>query len=186
MSGLALYARSRQVPLAFGALLACAVVTWLVTRSVWSIFPAALALATGVSVAAIGLSGQDVDLDRSAARPWPPLRLAHLLLIGAVALAAVLAVQAFGTSTVDLSPLVRDAAGLLGLAGIAATFFGGQFGWSLPFAWFAIAPFVPQDDPKAKVLAWFFQPAGSAAANWTAWVLFAVGVTLYAAVGARR
>lgn len=186
MSGFALYARSRHLPMGMSVLLGFTVALWLAMYSVWSLFPAAVALAAGVSVAAIGLSGQDADLDRAAARPWPPLRFAHILLIGAAALVAVLVVQTFGSSTVDIAPLLRDAAGLLGLAGLAATLFGGQFGWTLPLAWFALAPFVPPDDAKAKVLAWFFQPAASTPAAWTAWICFALGAALYTLIGARR
>ena len=102
-----------------------------------------LTLTAGIAVAAIGLSGQDPDLDRTAALPWPVRRFAHLALIGLAAGGAVLAVQELGTPTVDLSIILRDAAGLLGLAGLAATVAGGQFGWTLPLLWAAITPVRP-------------------------------------------
>ncbi len=186
MRWVTLYARSRQVPAAFAAMLLGVVGVWWLSGDSWSPFLAALALTSGIAVAAIGLSGQDVDLDRTAAMPWPPRRLAHVLLIGALAGGAVLAVQSLGTSYVDMSIIARDALGLLGLAGIAATVAGGQYGWTLPLAWFAISPLVPPLDPAAKYVAWMLQPAGTPAATWTAVLLGALGVTAYAGWGGRR
>jgi hypothetical protein len=48
---------------------------------------------------------------------------------------------------------------LLGLAGIAAVVAGGQFGWTLPLAWFAIAVFAPPGtDTTSRVARWMLQP----------------------------
>jgi hypothetical protein len=65
-------------------------------RHWWSVLPAAMALTAGIAVAAIGLSGQDADLDRTAAIPWPARRFGHMLLIGTVAGGAVLVAQTRG------------------------------------------------------------------------------------------
>ncbi|HET6706028.1 MAG TPA: hypothetical protein VFH84_13710, partial [Amycolatopsis sp.] len=105
-----LYARSRQLPAAFGALLVATSGVWFLGRDSWDVILAALALTTAVAVAAIGLSGQDPDLDRTAALPWPVRRFAHLALIGVVAGALVLGVQELGPSPVAWSVVVRDAA----------------------------------------------------------------------------
>ena len=56
-----LYARSRQLPAAFGALLVATSGVWFLGRDSWDGILAALALTTAVAVAAIGLSGQDPD-----------------------------------------------------------------------------------------------------------------------------
>ena len=107
--------------------------------------------------------------------------------LGLLAGAAVLVVQTIGVRDVDISTLVRDAAGLLGLAGIAATFAGGRFGWTLPFMWFAISVFAPGgDDLKTQILRWMFEPSDTAVATWTAVVLGVAGVGLYAGWGGRR
>ncbi|SED64793.1 hypothetical protein SAMN04489727_8728 [Amycolatopsis tolypomycina] len=183
----ALYARSRQLPAAFTALLVTTAGLWFLTRDSWSPVLVMLTLTSAVAVAAIGLSGQDADLDRSAALPWPVRRFAHLALIGVVAGALVLGVQELGTSAVAASIIVRDAAGLAGLAGLAATIAGGQFGWTLPLAWCAISPFVPHDGSTAgRVTAWLLQPAGTPAATWTAVVLAVAGAGTYTAWGGRR
>lgn len=186
MRWVTLYARSRQIPAAFAALVLSTAGVWGLSGDSWSPILAALALTCGIAVAAIGLSGQDVDLDRSAAMPWLPRRLAHIVLIGAVAGAAVLAAQSFGTFQVDMSIIVRDVVGLLGLAGIAATVGGGQYGWTLPLAWSAVAPLVPPFDPAAKYVAWMLQPSSTPAATWTAVVLGAAGVVAYSWWGGRR
>ncbi|MGW5721562.1 hypothetical protein ACWEVP_35680 [Amycolatopsis sp. NPDC003865] len=186
MRWVTLYARSRQVPTAFTALVAATAGVWFLARDSWSVIPVVLALTAGIAVAAIGLGGQDPDLDRTAALPWPVRRFAHLVLIGLAAGGAVLAVQQLGATTVDMSIIVRDAAGLLGLAGLAATVAGGQFGWTLPLVWAAIAPFVPKNGTTSEVAAWMVQPAGTSAATWTAVTLAITGAAAYTVRGGRR
>ncbi|MEA5358653.1 hypothetical protein VA596_03825 [Amycolatopsis sp., V23-08] len=182
-----LYARSRQLPAAFAALVVATAVLWFVARDSWSPLPVMLTLTAGIAVAAIGLSGQDPDLDRTAALPWPVRRLGHLTLIGLTACGAVLAIQELGTPIVDLSIILRDTAGLLGLAGLAATLAGGQFGWTLPLLWAAITPFVQNDgSTTSHIVGWMLQPPSTPTATWTALVLGATGATAYTAWGGRR
>ncbi len=182
-----LYARSRQVPAAFAALLLATAGLWFLARDSWSPLPVMLTLTAGIALAAIGLSGQDPDLDRTAAIPWPVRRFAHLALIGVTAGGAVLAVQQLGAATVDMSIILRDAAGLLGLAGLAATVAGGQFGWTLPLLWAAITPFVPDDgSTTSHIAAWLQQPPETTAATWTALALAVAGTAAYTARGGRR
>ncbi|MFJ7212290.1 hypothetical protein [Amycolatopsis sp. NPDC098790] len=182
-----LYARSRQVPAAVTALLLATAGLWFLARDSWSPLPVMLTLTAGIAVAAIGLSGQDPDLDRTAALPWPIRRFAHLALIGVAAGGAVLAVQQLGSTTVDMSIILRDTAGLLGLAGLAATVAGGQFGWTLPLLWAAVTPFVPDDGTTtSEVVSWLVQPAGTSAAMWTALIAAVAGVVAYTAWGGRR
>lgn len=183
----ALYARSRQLPAAFAAALVATSGVWFLGRNSWNTVLVALALTTAVAVAAIGLSGQDPDLDRSAALPWPVRRFGHLALIAVVAGAVVLGVQELGPSAVVASIIVRDAAGLAGLAGLAATIAGGQFGWTLPLSWCAVSPFVPRDTSTPnRVLTWLLQPAETPAATWTAVILAAAGAAAYTTWGGRR
>lgn len=182
-----LYARSRQLPAAFGALLVATSGVWFLGRDSWGGIFATLALTTAVAVAAIGLSGQDPDLDRTAALPWPVRRFAHLALIAVLSGAVVLGVQELGPSPVAASIIVRDAAGLAGLAGLAATVAGGQFGWTLPLAWSAASLFVPGDPTTVnRVAAWLLQPPETPAATWTAVVLAIAGAVTYTAWGGRR
>jgi hypothetical protein len=182
-----LYARSRQAPAAFSALLVATAGVWFLARDSWSPIPVMLTLTAGIALAAIGLSGQDPDMDRTAALPWPVRRFAHLALIGLAAGGAVLAVQELGTLIVDLSIILRDAAGLLGLAGLAATVAGGQYGWTLPLVWAGITPFVQKDgSTTSDIVAWMVQPPGTSAATWTALTLAVSGTAAYTAWGGRR
>jgi hypothetical protein len=185
-----LYARSRQLPAASAALLSVTLGTWFLGRGSWDVLLVVLTLTSAIAVAAIGLSGQDADLDRAAALPWPVRRFAHLLLIGLAAGAAVLGVlgvQELGTSVVDISIIVRDAAGLAGLAGLAATVAGGQHGWTLPLAWCALSPLVPNDGTTgSRIAAWLLQPPGTAAATWTGVIVAVTGAVAYTGWGGRR
>ncbi len=183
----ALYARSRQVPASLAALLVCTAVVWFVARDSWSSLAVSLALTFGVAVTATGLSGQDADLDRTAAIPWILRRGAHLLLIGVAAAAAVLVPYLWETGPVPLDVIVRDAAGLIGLAGISAVVFGGAYGWTLPLLAVAIALFTPPGSGAGTEIAtWLFQPMEVVVATWTAVVFGVAGVASYAVFGNRR
>jgi hypothetical protein len=182
-----LYARSRQVPASLAALLVSTMAVWLLARDSWSLRPVSLALIAGVAVTATGLGGQDADLDRSAAIRWFPRRGAHLLLIGALAAAAVLAPRLWETGLVPVEMVLRNVGGLLGLAGIAAVLFGGAFGWTLPLFAFAVAYLTPPDEGTVTAVAtWVFQPTEVAAAAWTAAVLGVAGAGSYALFGGRH
>jgi hypothetical protein len=184
-----LYARSRQVPAAAAVLVAVVAGVSLLARGSWSLLPASTAITAGIAIAAIGLSGQDVDLDRTAAIRWPLRRLTHLLMIGVVTAAIVLAVQQLSDSPVDTWLVVRDSAGALGLAGLAATVAGGHFGWTLPLFWFAVGVFAPESaDPPVdtQIVAWMLQPGDSAPANWTGMAAAVVGLVAYTGSGGRK
>jgi len=182
-----LYARSRHLAVSLAAVLICAGAFPPLLGNSWStVFPT-ITLGAAVAIAGVGLSGQDVDLDRTAAFRWPPRRLAHLLLIGAVAGGVMLAAQGLVDSPMDTGWVLRNAAGLLGLTGLAATLFGGQFGWTLPLAWAMTAAFVPRIAGQVyDIVAWPMAAADAVAAWWTAGLLFVVGTAAYAMVGARR
>ncbi|MFF0147962.1 hypothetical protein ATK36_4441 [Amycolatopsis sulphurea] len=187
MRWLTLYARSRHVPVVVAPLLLSVVLTWWFAEDKWTPFAATLGLGLAVVFAASGLSGQDIDLDRTAGFSWFPRRLAHLLLIGVVAAGVMLAVQEAGDVQVESALIVRDTAGLLGLAGLAAVLFGGQFGWTLPLGWTMLGLGTP-DEPETlnRVFTWLRLPADDALSWWLAGVLFVLGAGGYAMAGARR
>ncbi|WP_116200145.1 hypothetical protein [Amycolatopsis circi] len=187
MRWIALYARSRHLAVSLAALLLCAVVLPPLLGSNWTTLFATVTLGAAVAVAGVGLSGQDLDLDRTASFRWPPRRLTHLLLIGAVAGGVMVAAQGLVDLPMGASWILRNAAGLLGLTGLAATLFGGQFGWTLPMGWAMTAAFVPEGVGKVyDVVAWPMATADAAAAWWTAGLLFVAGSAAYTVAGARR
>jgi hypothetical protein len=185
-SGILLYARSRQVPAAAGVLLATAVLLWVVTADDATPDPqtTVLAVAAGVTAAAPGLGGQDASLDRTAAIPWAPLRAAHVLLIATAVALALLAAQAAGRGPVSTAFLLRDTAGLTGLAALGATLFGAVYAWTPVVGWAAITLFAPPDGKG--VAGWLLAPADSRPAAWVAAALLAGGVTAYSVAGSRR
>lgn len=191
MRWLTLYARSRQAPASLAVVLISALAVWALARdgSDGPVDPKlpTLVLAAGVMAASIGLGGQDVALDRTAAIRWVPRRAAHVLLIGTVVGAVLVAVQTLGEDLATTAFVVRDSAGLMGLAAAGATVFGAQYAWTLPMSWLSFALFAPPPtDTPRQVASWMLLPPGTTAGTWTALVLAVVGTATYAAAGPRR
>ncbi|MFI9566199.1 hypothetical protein [Streptomyces rishiriensis] len=189
MRWLMLYARSRQVPASLATVLISAVAVWALSRD-GSAAPGgtqlpAVVLTAGAMALSIGLGGQDVDLDRGAAIRWAPRRAAHVLLGGAIVGAVLLTVQAVGQDLATTAFVVRDCAGLAGLAALGAAVAGGRHAWAFPFTWFAFAFLAPASETSVpvKVATWMLLPTGTPAATWTALCLTVVGTGLYALAG---
>ncbi|MEU7043424.1 hypothetical protein AB0A77_20480 [Streptomyces varsoviensis] len=199
MRWLTLYARSRQVSASFAATVIAAVGIWALGRggggsgaaSASGSGPgdapfAALALSAGVAAASVGLGGQDLALDRTAAIRWAPRRAAHVLLAAAVVAAVALAVRTLGDELAGTEFIVRDSAGLMGLAALGAAACGGAYAWTLPVLWTAVGLFVPPPtNTPTRVAAWLLLPAGTPTATWTALTLTATGTAAYALAGPR-
>jgi hypothetical protein len=191
MRWLMLYACSRQVPTSAAAITLVALVVWALNQGSGKgpadLGIAILVLTTNVAAASIGLGGQDAAMDRTAAIRWMPRRAAHVLLIGTVAGAALLAVQAAGPKLAPAALVVRDTAGLAGLAALGAVLCGAPFAWTLPTGWLAFTLLAPTPGGTAgQVASWMIFPPGTAASTGTAWALLAIGTTLYAVAGPRR
>ncbi|MFF8191697.1 hypothetical protein ACF05L_12755 [Streptomyces bobili] len=191
MRWLTLYARSRQVPASLAAVVISAGAVWALARDgsagPGDPRPAALVLAAAAMAVSIGLGGQDLALDRTAAIRWAPRRAAHVLLAGAVVAAVLLAVQTMGEDMATTAFVVRNSAGLMGLAALGAALWGGQFAWTLPFAWLSFSFFAPPaTSAPMQVATWMLLPPGTAAGTWTALVLAVIGTTVYAFAGPRR
>ncbi|MFE6049181.1 hypothetical protein ACFQ6N_00310 [Kitasatospora sp. NPDC056446] len=186
----ALYARSRQVPVSAAALTVVALVVWALGRaggeSPMGLGIALPVLTANVAAASAGLGGQDAALDRTAALRWAPRRAAHVLLIGAAAGAALLAVQALGARFVPAEVVVRDSAGLVGLAALGAALCGAQYAWTLPAGWLGFTLLAPPPGGTAgEVLHWMAFPPGTAVSTVTALALLAAGTAVYAVAGPR-
>ncbi|MEV0536100.1 hypothetical protein [Kitasatospora sp. NPDC050463] len=191
MRWLTLYARSRQVPVSAAVVTLTALVLWSLApgsgEGPMDLSTVVLVLTANVAAAALGLGGQDAALDRTAAIRWIPRRAAHVLLIGTVAGAALLAVQAAGPELAPAAVVARDSAGMVGLAALGATVCGAQYAWALPTGWLGIILFgtVPAGR-VGEVLGWMLMPPGTTVATWTALSLLVTGTVLYAVVGSRR
>jgi hypothetical protein len=146
-----------------------------------------LVLAAAAMAVSVGLSGQDLALDRTAAIRWAHRRAAHVLLGGAVVATVLLAVQAMGEGMATTAFVVRDSAGLMGLVALGAALSGGQYAWTLPFAWLSFSFFAPPPtSAPMRVATWMLLPPGTAAGTWTALVLAVAGTAAYALAGPRR
>ncbi|CAL9649382.1 hypothetical protein [Streptomyces sp. enrichment culture] len=191
MRWLMLYARSRQMPACLAVVVISAVAGWAASR-VGDGTPddprlAALTLTAGATAVSVGLGGQDTALERTAAIRWAPRRAAHVLLAGAVVAAVPLAVQTMGDDLGTTAFLVRDSAGLMGLAALGAALCGAQFAWVLPVAWVTFSLMAPPPESlPMRAAAWLVLPPGAAAGAWTAAALTAAGTAAYALAGPRR
>ena len=189
MRWLILYARSRSVPTTVAVIVAGTLAAWGIgrttddpgTRSTLAL----LAMAAGVAATAPGLAGADIDLDRTAAFGWPPRRLAHLVLVGAVVLGVLAALF-------SRAWLVRDVTGMIGLVALGATTLGAARAWLPCLMWTVLSlGYAPPlgaapDGPTYKVvLTWLVQPAGSTTATITALLLGGTGAVTYALRGPR-
>ncbi|MEU8686768.1 hypothetical protein [Streptomyces sp. NPDC048611] len=188
MRWLILYARSRQVPASAAAVaLVALAVSALHGPGPVDQAMAVLVLTANVAAASVGLGGWDVVLERTAAIRWMPRRAAHVLLAGACAGAALLTVQAVGVQLAPAEVVVRDSAGLVGLAALGAALCGAQFAWTLPTCWLAFTLFGPAPGGTAgDVVMWMICSPATTASTGTAWALFASGTVVYAIAGPRR
>ncbi|MDX3637934.1 hypothetical protein [Streptomyces sp. MB09-02B] len=195
MRWLTLYARSRQVPASLAAVvISAAAVGALVVRDGGG--PAdprmpVFVLVAGVTAASIGLGGQDLALDRTAAIGWRPRRAAHVLLIGTVVAAVLLAVgTTVRTADTELAAtafVVRDSAGLTGLVALGAVVCGAAYAWTPAVVWLSLSAFAPPPTSvPAEVATWMLLPPGTPTATWTALALAVTGTTVYALAGPRR
>ncbi|GAA1990632.1 hypothetical protein [Kitasatospora viridis] len=190
MRWLTLYARSRQVPASAAAITLVALALWALGQGGGhgpGLNVALLVLTANVAAASIGLGGPDEALERTAAIRWPLRRAAHVLLGGAVAGAALLAVRAAGPDLAPAAFVVRDGAGLIGLAALGAVLCGAPFAWTLPTGWLGytlLAPVAP--GVVGQVGSWMLYSPATTASAATAWALLAAGTVLYAVAGPRR
>ncbi|MEV7508472.1 MULTISPECIES: hypothetical protein [unclassified Streptomyces] len=192
MRWLVLYARSRQVPAALAVAVAVAG-----APAVWALAgdggaapgdprPAALVLTVVAAVASTGLGGQDHALDRTAAIRWWTRRTAHVLLAGTAACGMVLGLRVLGADLATTAFVVRDAAGLMGLAALGAAVCGAAHAWTLPVGWLALSSFSPPlTGVPLEAVTWMLQPPGTVAATCTALTLTATGTIAYAVTGPR-
>ncbi|MET0236985.1 MAG: hypothetical protein ABW224_20215 [Kibdelosporangium sp.] len=78
--------------------------------------------------------------------------------------------------------ILRDTAGLTGLAALGAAVAGSQLAWVAPMTWTAVTAVFPVDN---EILMWMLQPPGSQAALLTAAGLGVLGSGCYVVLGPR-
>lgn len=168
-----LYARSRLVPAAFAMMLLGALSLW--TFDVRDPRLVVVAISLGAGVAAVGLGGADVQLERTGAIPWMVWRFGHL-----AGIVLVLTGVLFHPEVAWF--VLRDVGGLTGLASAAATVIGSQLAWIVPVAWTTVGAVFPLDD---DILLWMMQEPDSRTAAVVAGILSLGGALVYVVRGPR-
>lgn len=192
MRWLTLYLRSRRALVALVATGGCAAVMW----SLWSAFSDSRGVGMQMVVLTIlllvasltaTLGGPDDALEATAGFPWPPRRVAHLLVAFLVVGVLLLATLATGARFGPAWLVARDAAGLLGLTALCAATIGTARAWFLPLGWTLTAVLFPRTEPViGSILTWQAQPPVNTPATVTAGLLALGGLTAYAMAGPAR
>ncbi|GAB2949136.1 hypothetical protein GCM10027280_42220 [Micromonospora polyrhachis] len=191
MRWLTLYLRSRRVPVALAAAVVGMVVMWVLGAIVNDGAPGVtmVVLTALLLVAALTatLGGPDEELDRTAAQPWAPRRVAHLLAALAVVAGLPLLTHLTGSSFGPTGLVIRDAAGLLGLTALSAPLLGAGRAWFVPLGWTLAAAVYPvTGHVLGEILTWQSQVPGNTPAAVTATVLGVGGLIAYALAGPAR
>ncbi|MFI5497377.1 hypothetical protein [Actinoplanes sp. NPDC051859] len=192
MRWLELHLRCRGVPTVAGFGFALVAAVWIL----WTIFSESrdvdfsfvlLIIVLLVSAASATLTGADDALDRTAAKPWIPVRLAHLLAAYAIITGLLLLTLATPTRFGPAAEVSRDVAGLLGLAALGAAVVGAHRSWFLPLLWTLSAIFstaFSTHGPGSATTArqsftWMLQPVDSQPAALVAATLATTGLIAY-------
>ncbi|GGJ37108.1 hypothetical protein [Streptomyces brasiliensis] len=194
MTGPLLYARSRALPVTLAALAGTAVFAlWAAHRMEMYLDPdrrvPIVALAPLLAAAMIGASLRTPsdELDRTAVRPWWPLRLGQLAGLTALA-AALMSPAVLGHPDVFGPPaLIRNTLGCTGVTAAAAVLLGARLSW-LPAFGYVSAVYLGSSGVRgraATVWAWPMQPGAQPGAWAAALGAFVVGGALYVVLGAR-
>ncbi|WP_246574491.1 hypothetical protein [Streptomyces genisteinicus] len=193
LSGPWLYARSRGLPRAAAALAAVGLLAlWagegpgseagvpgLVAATAFGPLLAAVALAGGLHTAM-------ADAERSASRAWWPRRLAHVLLVTALAAAVLGCAVAGRDGGAAALAVIRDTAGAAGVTAAASVAADARGSW-LPVAAYTCAVHLPPPGTPVGAPPWVWpaQPAAEPASWAAAGAALAVGIVLHARRGAR-
>lgn len=190
-----LYARSRGVPFAALVLVAvCATGTWaghwLATRptldGATARVPVTVALAVAVAVVLAGTLHSSADeVERTTPRSWTRWRAGHAA--AAAAFGTALVAPVLPTAVYGQTSLLRNTAGLLGLALLGASVVGPRLAWVLPLNYAAVVYLSAglRDSQGRPVWAFVMQPGGSSAAIASAVLLLTVGTAAWSATARR-
>ena len=179
---LVLHARGRHGAAIAGGLLGVGAVTTALGLAVEDAHAplAVLAPLVVVSLLAFTLAGADPVLERVTSWPWPRWRASELVVAGAIATLALLPVLLTG----DAQAVLRNAAGLGGLAALGAAAVGARLAWLVPSTWaFAAAAVGPDVAGWLAPSVWLVRPVGEGAAVAVAATLAVAGAIAHARLG---
>jgi len=185
---LLLYLRSRRVPWVAPisvAAVAVVVLPWAAWADRPEVDPSLAVLTLVLALAPLipTLAGDDDALERTAALPWPPRRMLHLIGAGAFVAVLLLAARPIGSDFGPAGQIIRNSAGLAGLSGFGVALLGTRLAWAAPITWSALQAMLgaPGGPGWRQSLFWLIQPSDSGPAAITAAVLLLAGLFTYAA-----
>jgi hypothetical protein len=138
----------------------------------------------GAAVIAAATHNPFGEAEHTASSPLTTLRLTHLLIVTGVATATT-ATAAWTASYATSAPvLVRNLAGLTGIALLTAVVLGAHLAWTVPLGYVMYCG-AELDAQAYRLWTWPILPAGNHAAAALAVGLLAAGITVAAIAGAR-
>jgi hypothetical protein len=184
-----LHQRSRHTPRTLAVLAAIAVVlraSHPVTKDTSLFAQVALMLLTVAAATVIAASTHTPfgEPEHTASSPLPVLRLLHLAVlgtVGSVALAIAACAVPYGMSA---PALLRDLAGLTGIALLTAALLGAHLAWTAPLGYVMYCG-AQLDQQVTNLGTWPTQPTTSNGATAIAVALLAAGILAVTLTGAR-
>ena len=188
-----LHATSRRVPAGLAAIAACAVGLWLALHGHWDSYGALqlpLIFETGcAAVVGIATASPFGDPERATGRELPVLRLGLTLALTAAAVAAVDLAAVGQNLAGGTADVLRNVAGLTGIALLCAFLLGGRLAWSGPVAYLFAGIYALYTDwhPPTLTTPWLWpaRPPGDLGGALCAAAVFAAGLAAITIRGAR-
>ena len=190
---LRLYAASRRVPVAIGAIAACAVGLRIALTGHWDSYGALqlpLVFEAGAAAAITVTTASPIgEPERVTGRWLPFLRLATVLALTAAAAGALIAAGAGAHLAGGTLDVLRNLAGITGIGLLCAAVLGGGLAWAGPAGYLVAGAYALYTQWHGPALTtpwlWPARPPHDLGAAICAGLVFAIGVTVIAVRGAR-
>lgn len=185
-----LFWASRRVPASVGVLAAVGVALrvvlhWTPATGTYSVMFPLIVETASAAVVAVSTRSPFGEPERATGRWLPFLRLGSVMLLTGVAFGALAAGTAGGHLAMGIPGLLRDVAGLTGVALLTAAVTGGSLSWLGPLAYVVLSIYAVQESWTTPWL-WPARPPGDHGAAVCAALVFAAGAALVAVRGARE
>jgi hypothetical protein len=138
----------------------------------------------GAAVIAAATRNPFGEAEHTASSPLAALRLTHLLVLTVTATATIATAGWTASYAISAPALVRDLAGLTGIALLTAAALGADLAWTVPLGYVMYCA-AELDAQYYRLWTWPILPAGNHAAGALAAGLLAAGIAAATIAGAR-